>query len=520
MAHESHDVGDLAGHMTGDQFRARGERMLELIASYWQTLDSKGSPPVMCDKGPGWLLERLPAAAPDAPGGTAEWDAIFSDIEQLVIPALTHWQSPNFYAFFPCNGSYPAILGELLSAGLGVNGMLWATSPAATELETRLLDWMARAMGLPDTFLSTSPNGGGCIQATASESTLAALLAARHRVRTTRDLGPHPEFVVYTSTQAHSSVAKAAMIAGIALGPEDPHIRMVPVKADGAMDEPALARLVAEDAAAGRVPLMVCATIGTTGITAIDRVDRIAAALEAIPAWCESGAWIHVDAAHAGALMLCEEFAHLRAGLDRVDSLCFNPHKWMLTTFDCDLFWTRDRRSLISSMSINPAYLKNEASESGAVFDYRDWHVPLGRRFRALKLWFVLRHYGLSGIRAYLREHLRLAALVEGWVRDDAAFESCADRTMNLVVFRPRPHEGADAAAQDARTKQLMDAVNRSGRLYVSPVVLPREWDKTKRAHLAGRLAIRMAIGATLTREHHVRAAWEEIRRAASNRQP
>ncbi len=558
-------------HMTPEEFRVLGARMLETITGYWRDLDGKSSPPVMCDKRPGWVLEQLPERAPEAPRGAGEWDAIFADVEKIIVPALTHWQSPNFYSFFPCNGSYPAILGELLSAGLGVNGMLWATSPAATELETRLLDWMARAMGLSDEFLSTSANGGGCIQATASESTLAALLAARQRARAEgaegrRDRGAkgeeedstrraaegrgeelgmgeekngaerqggrgaegerRPEYVVYASTQAHSSVAKAAMIAGIADGPEDPHIRLVPVDVDGAMREDELARMVREDAAAGRVPLMVCATVGTTGITAIDRVDRIAAALEGVPGWRGADGsprgWLHVDAAHAGALWLCEEFSHLRAGLERVDSICFNPHKWMLTTFDCDLFWTRDRRSLITSMSINPAYLKNEASESGAVFDYRDWHVPLGRRFRALKLWLVLRHYGLQGIRAYLREHVRLATLLEQWVREDGAFEVCAERTMNLVVFRPRGKRSGDGAgedegvsggaAQDARTKALMDAVNRGGNMFVSPVVLPREWKGTDRDHLAGRLAIRMCVGATLVEERHVRGAWEEIR--------
>lgn len=511
--------------MSPERFRALGGRMLEAITGYWRGLDGADSPPVMCDKEPGWVLGQLPERAPEEPGGAGEWDGIFADVERVIVPALTHWQSPNFYSFFPCNGSYPAILGELLSAGLGVNGMLWATSPAVTELETRLLDWMAGAMGLSDEFLSSSANGGGCIQATASESTLAALLAARQRARVEgakgqRDRGAKGEgtrvYVVYASTQAHSSVAKAAMIAGIAEGPEDRHIRMVPVDAGGAMREDELARMVGEDAAAGRVPLMVCATVGTTGITAIDRVDRIAAALEGVPGWrgAEGSArgWLHVDAAHAGALWLCEEFAHLRAGLERVDSICFNPHKWMLTTFDCDLFWTRDRRSLISSMSINPAYLKNEASESGAVFDYRDWHVPLGRRFRALKLWFVLRHYGLKGIRAYLREHVRLAMLLERWVIEDEAFELCAARTMNLVVFRPRGKAQEDGAAQDARTKALMDAVNRGGRLFVSPVVLPREWKGTERDHLAGRLAIRMCVGATLVEERHVRGAWEEIR--------
>lgn len=556
-------------HMSPEQFRALGARMLEAITGYWSGLDAGADAgtvdgaagegrlrvmcdPVMCKKEPGWVLGQLPERAPEVPGGTGEWDAIFADVERVIVPALTHWQSPNFYSFFPCNGSYPAILGELLSAGLGVNGMLWATSPAATELETRLLDWMAMAMGLSNEFLSTSANGGGCIQATASESTLAALLAARQRWRgatgqrgrgtggkeedsprrTTEGHGERqgveeqkwrergaPEYVVYASTQAHSSVAKAAMIAGIAEGPEDPHIRLVPVDASGALREDELARLVREDVAAGRAPLMVCATVGTTGITAIDRVDRIAAALDGVPGWRgadgSARGWLHVDAAHAGALMLLDEFAHLRAGLERVDSICFNPHKWMLTTFDCDLFWTRDRRSLITSMSINPAYLKNEASESGAVFDYRDWHVPLGRRFRALKLWFVLRHYGLEGIRAYLREHVRLAALLERWVAEDEAFELCAARTMNLVVFRPRGKKGGaaeDGATQDARTKGLMDAVNRGGRLFVSPVVLPREWKGTERDHLAGRLAIRMCVGATLVQERHVRGAWEEIR--------
>jgi aromatic-L-amino-acid decarboxylase len=391
--------------------------------------------------------------------------------------------------------------------------MLWATSPGATELETRVVDWMCRAMGLPEAFLSTTPNGGGCIQATASESTLAAMLAARQRTRARlRARGAtRPEFVVYTSTQAHSSVVKAAMIAGIAEGPGDPHVRLVPVDERGAMREDELTRVVREDAAAGRTPFYVCATVGTTGITAIDRVDRIGAALQGVEAWRENAGWLHVDAAHAGALLILPEFRGLRAGLDGADSLCFNPHKWMLTTFDCDLFWTRDRKSLISSMSINPAYLRNEATESGAVFDYRDWHVPLGRRFRSLKLWLVLRHYGLEGIRAYLREHVRLAAMVESWVGESPALELCAARTMNLVVFRPRARTGESAEGQDARTRALMDALNRGGSMFLSPVVLPLEWSGTEASEMAGRLAIRMCIGATLVEERHVLEAWRTI---------
>lgn len=511
--------------MTPESFRANAARAIELIASYWEGLErDAGSAetrmPVRCPMGPGELLARLPGRAPESRGGADEWERIFGEVESLIVPSLTHWQSPNFYAYFPCNGSFPAIIGELLCAGLGVNGMLWATSPGATELETRLLDWMCGAMGLPGSFLSTSANGGGCIQATASESTLAAMLAGRQRTRErTRARGVvRPEFVVYTSTQAHSSIVKAAMVAGIAEGPDDPRVRLVPVDESGAMREDELARLVREDAAAGRVPFYVCATIGTTGITAIDRVERIAAALDGVDAWRENAGWLHVDAAHAGALMLLPEFAGLRAGLERADSLCFNPHKWMLTTFDCDLFWTRDRRSLISSMSINPGYLRNEASESGAVFDYRDWHVPLGRRFRALKLWLVLRHYGLEGIRAYLRGHVRLAELVESWARGDDGIEVCAARTMNLVVFRPRARGGETPGEQDARTRRVMEELNASGRLFVSPVVLPAEWGDAREGHpareLAGRAAIRMAIGATLVREEHVRGAWEQIREA------
>ena len=528
MSNPAPNAGDVP-HMTPESFRKHATRAIDLIASYWESLERDAgaqSPahPVLCPAKPGDLLKRLPGRAPERAGGDAEWSRIFADIESLILPSLTHWQSPNFYAYFPCNGSFPAIIGELLSAGLGVNGMLWATSPGATELETRLLDWMCRAMTLPDAFLSTSTNGGGCIQGTASESTLAAMLAARWRARARlRERGiASPELVAYTSTQAHSSVVKAAMIAGIAEGPDDPRVRLVPADHTGAMREDQLARLVQEDAASGRVPFYVCATVGTTGITAIDRVDRIARALDEVDAWRAAGGWLHVDAAHAGALMLCPEFAHLRAGLDRADSMCFNPHKWMLTTFDCDLFWTRDRGSLISSMSINPAYLRNQHSESGEVFDYRDWHVPLGRRFRALKLWFVLRHYGLEGIRAYLREHLRLAGLVESLAREDPLIELCGPRTMNLVVFRPRPPAGAAAGqspeAQDARTRRVMETLNASGRLFLSPVVLPTEWSGAPEGHpvreLAGRLAIRMSIGATLVEESHVRGAWALVQQA------
>lgn len=476
-------------HMTPDQFRALGHRMVDWIAGYMERVESL---PVMSGVKPGEVAAGLPAAAPEH---GEDWDAIFGDLERVILPGLTHWQSPNFFGYFPCSASGPGILGELLSAGLNVNGMMWATSPAATELECRMLDWMARAMALPEKFLSTSPSGGGCIQGTASESTLIAMIAARERV------GKASNLVAYASTQAHSSIVKAAMILGIARGPEDrEHIRLIDVDDSFRLRPDALEAAVRDDLAAGRTPFYVCATVGTTSTTSVDPVDQIAAVLNRTG--LAGRVWLHVDAAHAGPAMLCEEFRWMFRGVERADSLCINPHKWMLTNFDCDLFWTSDRAALVSALSITPEYLRNAATDSGAVTDYRDWQIPLGRRFRALKLWFVLRHYGLEGLRAYLREHVRLAALVEQWIAADPRFEIAAPRTLNLVCFRLRGRTGPDLAA-DARNQLLLERLNASGRVHLTHTVLN------------GRFTLRMAIGATHTQERHVAAAWDLIRRTA-----
>jgi aromatic-L-amino-acid decarboxylase len=399
-------------HMTVDEFRRRGHQMIDWIADYLDTIEYR---PVAASIKPGDLFRALPAHAPER--GEA-WDAIMRDVDDLILPAVTHWQHPHFYAYFPGNGSSPAILGDLLSTGLGVNGFLWATCPAITELETRVMDWLGEMIGLPPEFAS-SGSGGGVIQGTASEAAVVAMVAARGRA-------PQGQHVVYASSQAHSSIEKAAMVCGI--GREN--VRLIEVDEHLAMRADALERAIREDRAAGRQPTYVCATIGTTSTTAIDP-------LRAIGGICrQEGVWLHVDAAFAGAACVCPEFRWMIDGVGLADSFVFNPHKWLLTSFDCSALWVRERRALIDALSITPEYLRNAASDAGAVIDYRDWQIPLGRRFRALKLWFVIRHYGVQGLRDYIREHVRVAAVFEDLVRADGRFEVVFPRTLSLVCFR------------------------------------------------------------------------------------
>ncbi|MBK8979673.1 MAG: aspartate aminotransferase family protein [Planctomycetes bacterium] len=492
--------------MDPETFRALGHRAVDWVADYLARVESF---PVRSQQAPGELLRALPEHAPErglaASGDRAEsWDAVFADLDRLILPGVTHWQSPNFYAYFPCSASGPAIVGELLSAGLGIQGMLWATSPAATELETRVLDWLGEAIGLPATFRGSA--GGGCIQGTASESTLVAMVAARRRVLQRAAGGDPRALVAYTSTQGHSSIVKAAMIAGLCTDAggcnEDgmQTVRFVGVDARLAMDPAALAAAVRADVAAGRTPFFVCATVGTTSSTAMDPLGPVAEALSGTPFFGQGG-WLHVDAAFAGAACICPEHRHLLTGVEHADSVCFNPHKWLLTNFDCSSFWTRDRASLVDALSVTPEYLRNRATESGDVIDYRDWQIPLGRRFRALKLWLVLRHFGLDGLRAHIRHHVELARLFESLVRADARFEIAAPTTLSLVCFRLR--------GDDDRNRELLECLNASGHAYLSHTTLPDPAGSP-------RFVLRMAIGAAATEERHVRATWERIRALAS----
>jgi aromatic-L-amino-acid decarboxylase len=469
-------------HMSPDDFRRHGHAVIDWIADYYSRIESF---PVLSRVQPGQVRASLP---PNAPSRGEEFDAILRDVQELIVPGITHWQSPNFYAYFPCNASGPAILGDLLSSGLGVQGMLWATSPACTELETLVLDWLVPMLGLPGKFLSTA-TGGGVIQDTASSSSLCALLAGRERATqyVSNAKGCNGKLVAYCSTQTHSSVEKAAKVAG--LGAEN--LRAIAVDQNFAMRPDELSRQIAQDKAAGRIPCFVCATVGTTSSNATDPVPEIARICR------EHGIWLHVDAAMSGTAALCPEFRHIHQGVEFADSYCFNPHKWMFTNFDCDVFYIADRKALIQTLSVLPEYLRNQATESGAVIDYRDWHIPLGRRFRALKLWFVIRHYGIDGLQYHVRQHVALAQQFAEWVKQDERFELTAPVPLNLVCFRLK--------AGDAANQALLDRLNRSGELYLT---------HTK---LNDRFTLRLSVGQTNTQEQHVKKAWEQIRKAAES---
>jgi aromatic-L-amino-acid decarboxylase len=466
--------------MTPDELRRYGKALVDWIADYQERIESF---PVLSRVAPGEIRKRLPSQAPEH---GESFEAMMRDVEDIVLPGITHWQSPSFFAYFPSNSSGPSILGELLSAGLGIQGMIWATSPAATEVETHVLDWLVDMLGLPEFFKSSS-EGGGVIQDTASSAVLCALLAARERTtsgRTNRE-GCRGDLVAYTSTQAHSSIEKAAKIAGIG----GDNVRLIEVDERFAMSTPALARQVRTDRDRGLKPFFVTATVGTTSSNALDPLREIG------PICRENDLWLHVDAAMSGTAALCPELRQIQDGVELADSYSFNPHKWMFTNFDCDCFWVKKRKDLIDALSILPEYLRNEATSSGAVIDYRDWHVPLGRRFRALKLWFVIRHYGVEGLRHHVRRHVELAQTFADWVREDERFELAAPVPLNLVCFR---HRGGDAA-----NEELLKKLNASGKLYLT---------HTK---LASRYTLRMSIGQTHTEERHVRAAWELIQSCA-----
>lgn len=457
--------------MTPAEFRSYGYQVVDWVADYLERVEDL---PVLSQVAPGDIRAALPASPPARP---EPFEQVLADIDAVIMPGITHWQSPNFFGYFPANSSGPSILGELLSAGLGVQGMLWSTSPACTELETHVLDWMIDLLGLPDRFRSDGP-GGGVIADSASSATLTAVLAARQRAGGS---GAMANMVGYTSVDAHSSVQKAFMIAGFT----SDQLRLVEVDADRAMRADHLAELMAEDARAGRVPFFVCATVGTTSTMAFDPVAEI------VDAAAAHRAWVHIDAAMAGAAGVVPEFRWIHDGVEGVDSWCFDPHKWLFTNFDCDCLFVADRGPLIDALSIVPEYLRNAASESGEVIDYRDWQVPLGRRFRALKLWFVIRHYGAEGLAHSVARHVELAEMIEDRVRADDRLELAAPRRLNLVCFR--------AVAGDQASQRILDEVNASGRAFLT------------HTRIDDRLVVRMSIGQTTTEVTHVDQAWDLI---------
>ena len=463
-------------HMSPDEFRRHGHVVVDWLADYLTSVEDR---PVTPDVAPGTIRAMLPDIAPERP---EPFEAILADLDRVVMPGLVHWQSPGWFGYFPANGSGPAILGDLVSTGLGQQGMLWATSPACTELETVVLDWLVDLLGLPRGWRTDGP-GGGVIQMSASDSTHTALVVARHRAEADADPA---DLVAYTSQQAHSSVEKGARVAGYR------HLRLVDVDAGHAMDPVALQRAVDADLDAGLAPAFVATTVGTTGTAAVDPVRRVAEIAS------RHRMWHHVDAAYAGTAMVLPELRYHQDGLELVDSYVFDPHKWMFTNFDCSAFWVADRRPLLDALSITPPYLRNPAAAPADVIDYRNWHVPLGRRFRALKLWFVLRSYGAEGIRHHVARHLELATDLTARIAADPRLVLVAPTHFGLVSFR---HVGGDGA-----TAEVADAINGSGRYHVT------------RSEIDGLAYIRVAIGQTTTEARHVDGLWEAVDTAAEAR--
>lgn len=461
-------------HMTSAEFRAAGREVVDWIADYYDWIEQH---PVVPDIEPGDIRKNLPAHPPEK---GESFDVMMQDVDQVIMPGITHWQSPNFFAYFPSNTTFPSILGEMVSAGLGVQGMVWKTSPACTELETHMMDWMVELLGLPPRFLS-SGKGGGVIQDTASSAVLCAMLAARERVtaRQSNKTGTPANLVAYTSTQAHSSVQKAARIAGIG----DDRIRLIDVDSTFAMNPTLLEKAIQEDRLAGLVPFFVSATVGTTSSMAMDDIYSISKVLD-------ESIWLHVDAAMAGSAAVCPEFRGMHDGVEMADSYCFNPHKWLFTNFDCNCFFVADREALINALSILPEYLRTPEHAAGAI-DYRDWQVPLGRRFRALKLWFVVRHYGSKGLQTHVRQHIELAKEFELWVSKSNQFQLVARRSLNTVCFAHR--KGNDA------TERILQKVNATGKLFASHTKLGDQY------------TIRMVVGGHSTKHRHVSAAWDHF---------
>jgi len=467
--------------MTPEEFREHGHALIDWIADYVEHVERH---PVASPVAPGDVRAALP---PEPPAAREPFADVLRDVERVIVPGLTHWQHPSFFAYFPANSSYPSILGELLSAGLGVQGMSWVTSPACTELETLVLDWMVTLLGLPERFRSDSATGGGVIHGSASEAALASILAARWRstggeVNDAGVAGSAAGLVAYATAQAHSSVEKGLRIAGFGTQ----QLRVVPHDGAFAMRPDALAAMVREDRAAGLRPFWVCSTRGTTSSMAFDPTSAIADVA------ADNGMWLHVDAAMSGIGALAPEHRWVNDGVERADSCCTNPHKWMGVNFDCDLFWTADRAALLGALSILPAYLRSAAAASGAVIDYRDWQIPLGRRFRALKLWFTIRDGGAIDAAAMIRRHVDLTQQLAAWVREDPRFEVVAPHPLNLLCVRLR--------AGDEATDGLIERANATGAALFTRTVLD------------GASALRVSVGGRATQERHVRAAWDLLR--------
>ncbi len=457
--------------MNTHEFKNYGHQLIDWIADYYQTIESL---PVKSQVAPRQVKALLPLEAPEC---AESFDSLLADFDQKILPGITHWQHPSFFAYFNANTSFPSILGELLTSAIGAQCMIWETSPAAAELEEVVCEWIKSAWGLPEGW-------SGVIQDTASTATLCALLMARekHSNFMINKYGFHAgsKYIIYCSSEAHSSVEKAMKIAGFGSN----QLRKIRIDDKLAMIPEAFERQVIDDLNDGFIPLCVVSAVGTTSSHGIDPVRRISAIAQ------KYELFHHVDAAHAGNATVLPEHRMLIDGLELADSYVFNPHKWMFTNFDCSLFYVKQKEVLIRTFEILPEYLKT--GHDNEVNNYRDWGIQLGRRFRALKLWFVLRSYGLEGIRQKFREHMELAAFFDEQLRADGRFEIMAPRPLNLVCFRFRPDNELAEENIDNLNKQLKESINGSGKAYITHTVIH------------GKYTLRACIGQTNVEKRHV----------------
>lgn len=461
-------------------FQASAEQIIAWIDHYLNNITSF---PVKSSVKPGEIYSRIPEHAPDT---SESMDRIMQDLDEIIMPGITHWQHPNFHAYFPANSSVESVLAESVTAAIGAQCMIWETSPAAAELEQRMMEWLRDAMGIPAQF-------EGVIQESASSATLVALLTAREVATGFRsnEAGVPGNLRVYCSTETHSSIEKAVGISGIGKKnlvtiPVDPQMRMDPVQ---------LATQMEKDISSGFMPCAVVVTLGTTGTLAVDPLKEIAPICE------KYGAWLHIDAAYAGSALLLPEYRWMIDGIEQADSFVFNPHKWMFTNFDCSVYFIKNATRLIRTFEVLPEYLKTKSR--GSVNDYRDWGVPLGRRFRALKLWFVLRSFGIRGIQGKLKEHIRLSRYFSDAIEQMPGFEVAMDPFLNFSCFRYHPEGVEDTAHLNRINETLLETINNSGQLFLT---------HTK---IRGVFSLRMIIGQTYVEKQHVDRALQIIQQAA-----
>ncbi len=465
--------------MDKETFKKYGYQFIDWIADYMTDVEKL---PVMSQVDPGEIKAKIPQ---DPPMQGESMQQLFKDFKEIIMPGITHWQHPSWFAYFPANNSPPSILGEVLTAGLGTQCMIWQTSPAAAELEEVVLEWLRKMIGLPDGMT-------GVIQDTASTATLCALLSAREKATQFESnlKGLRKPLVVYASAETHSSIEKGVKIAGF--GKEN--LRYMPTDENYALIPAELEKAIHSDTENGLMPCCAVATVGTTSSTAIDP-------LAAIGRICQKyKLWLHVDAAFAGTAALLPEKRWMMEGIEHADSFVFNPHKWMFTNFDCSAYFVKNPEILTRTFEIHPEYLKTKIDEK--VKNFRDWGIPLGRRFRALKLWFVIRSYGVEGLQKMIREHIRLAELFKEWVEDHSHFELMAPAPLSLVCFRL--NDNRDEEALNDINKKLLEELNTTGKVYLTHTTLK------------GRYILRFSVGQRTTEEKHVRQAWDLITGKAS----